>query len=197
DVHVRNTSDQAQKLTVALSFPGPTQAEAQISPTSKRDLRYIDWWPTSDPIAEGVIASKREPVQRGSFNGHVVSSATGTAYAIGLISDKPARFGSAISISGYEYCTGQQWVGIGSKLPKAAPGDFGSSVATDVEVAPRQEKIVRFVVAWYSPIWKGEKDNHFARMYTSEYKEAADVARFVADDHEALLHRVLAWQQAV
>jgi uncharacterized protein (DUF608 family) len=197
EVHVRNTSDQKQKLTLGLSFPGPTQAEAQISPTSKRDLRYIDWWPTSDPIAEGVIAAKRELVQRGSFSGQMVSSPAGTAYAIGLIGAKPDRFGSAASVSGYEYCTGQQWLGIGSKLPKAAPGDFSSSVATDVEMAPGQEKVMRFVVAWYSPIWKGEKDNHFARMYTREYKDAADVARFVADDHEAQLRRVLAWQQAV
>lgn len=197
EVHVRNTSQEAQKLTLAFSFPGPTQAEAQISPTSERDLRYIDWWPTSDPIAQGVVASKHEPVQRGGFNGKVVSSPAGTAYAIGLIGDTPTRFGSALSVTGYEYCSGQQWVGIGNKLPKIAPGDFGSSVAIDVELGPGQEKVARFVVAWYSPIWKGDKSNYFARMYTTQYKDAADVARFIADDHEALLRRTLAWQQAL
>lgn len=196
EVHVRNTSQEAQKLTLAFSFPGPTQAEAQISPTSQRELRYIGW-PTSEPIAHGVITSKREAIRRGGFNGQVVSSPTGTAYAIGVVGDNPVRFGSALSVTGYDYVSGQQWVAIERELPKAAPGDFSSSVATNVELSPGQEKIVRFVVAWYSPIWKGDKENHFARMYTRQYKDAADVARFISDDHEALLRRTLAWQQAL
>ena len=35
EVHLRNKTNQAQIISLGLSFPGPTQAEAQISPTQR------------------------------------------------------------------------------------------------------------------------------------------------------------------
>lgn len=197
EVHVRNTSNEAHRVTLGFSFPGPTQAEAQISPTSDRELRSIDWWPTSDPVANGTIPALREPVTRGSFKGQVVRSPLGTEYAIGVIDDVPVRFGSALWVDGYDYATGQQWAHMQHRLPKVNAGDFSSSLAADFELNPNEDKTVRILVAWYSPIWKGERTSTYARMYTKQYKNAADVAQFVAEKHETLLRRVLSWQEAV
>jgi len=197
EVHVRNVSKEAQKLTLGFSFPGPTQAEAQISATSERDLRYIDWWPASDAVADGVIPSRREAVHKGDFNGQLVSSPLGTQYALGVIGDVPIRFGSALWIPGYDYGTGQQWVRMKHELPKVSPGDFSASLAADLDLGAGEEKIVRIVVAWYSPIWKGEGTNYFSRMYTKQYSGAVDVAEFIASNHGSLLQRILSWQQAV
>ena len=197
EVHVRNTASESQKVSLGFSFPGPTQAEAQISSTSDRQLRYIDWFPCSNPISSGVIPALREQVTKGAFKGQVVRSPLGTEYAIGIIGDLPIRFGSALWINGYDYATGQQWAGMHQNLPKVGDGDFSSSVAVDFELGPKEEKTIPILVTWYSPIWKGDKTNTFARMYTTQYKSAADIAGYVSQNHVALLKRVLSWQEAV
>jgi uncharacterized protein (DUF608 family) len=197
EVHVRNTTNESHKVSLGFSFPGPTQAEAQISSTSERQLRYIDWFPCSNPISAGVVPAVREQVTKGVFKGQVVRSPLGTEYAIGVLDDVPVRFGSALWITGYDYATGQQWARMRDDLPKLGDGDFSSSLAADFELNPKEVKVVRILVTWYSPIWKGDKNNTFARMYTSQYKSAADVAQFVGENHAALLKRVISWQEAV
>jgi uncharacterized protein (DUF608 family) len=196
EVRVRNNSDKAEKVTLGLSFPGPTQAEAQISPTSARELRYLNW-PISEAINAGVVPAHRSKLHEGAFQGQLVSSPMGTEYAIGVIGDLPVRFGGAMWVYGYEYVTGQHWVNMGREMPKQSLSDFSTGLATDFEVGAREEKIVRLLVAWYSPIWKGEKTNSYARMYTKEYKGAADVVKFVVENHDSLLKRIVSWQQAV
>jgi uncharacterized protein (DUF608 family) len=196
EVHVRNNSNRTEKVTLGLSFPGPTQAEAQISPTSQRELRYLDW-PLSYPINAGVVPAHRNEVQENGFQGQVVSSPMGTEYAIGVIGDTPIRFGNALWDYGYEYVTGQHWVNMGQSLPERSLSEFETGMAADFEVAAKAEKVVRLVVTWYSPIWKGEKGNYYSRMYTRNYKGAADVAKFIAEKHEGLLKRILSWQEAV
>jgi non-lysosomal glucosylceramidase len=196
EVHVRNNSDKAEKVTVGLSFPGPTQAEAQISPTSERETKFVDW-EVSYAINSGVVPAKRERITEGDFHGLLVSSPLGTEYAIGTIGDTPLRFGNAFWVYGYEYTTGQHWVRMTRDTPRFSEGEFSTGMAADIEVGANEEKIVRLVVAWYSPIWKGEKTNYFSRMYTKRYKGAADVAKYIADNHESLLRRIISWQQAV
>ena len=117
EVHIRNHSDEARKVTLGFSFPGPTQAEAQISPTSDRQLRYINGFPASGAIESGTIPAIREKVTAGSFHGQLVRSPLGTEYAIGLIGDLPARFGGELWVYGYDYATGQQWVNMQKHLP--------------------------------------------------------------------------------
>ncbi len=196
EVHVRNNSDKTEKVTVGLSFPGPTQAEAQISPTSPRELRYVDW-PISYAISAGVVPAHRSEIQEGEFHGQVVSSPMGTEYAIGVIGDTPLRFGNAFWVYGYEYATGQHWVNMGQTMPKFSLGEFQTGMAADIDVEGRSEKVVRLLVTWYSPIWKGEQTHYYARMYTKDYSGAADVAKFMAKNHDSLLKRVVSWQQAV
>jgi uncharacterized protein (DUF608 family) len=197
EVHIRNHSDKAHTVTLGFSFPGPTQAEAQISPTSDRQLRYINGFPVSGAVESGTIPAIREKVTAGSFQGQLVRSPLGTEYAIGLIDDLPVRFGSELWVYGYDYATGQQWSNMQKHMPVVTEGDFSSSLATDFQLNAGEEKVIRILVAWYSPIWKGDKTNTFARMYTERYKGAKEVAAFVADNHASLLRRVLSWQEAV
>src|SRR5579875_370060 len=86
--NLRNSTPQSQKATLGFRFPGPTQAEAQISSTSPRKLRFIDWFPASDPVAHGAIPARRQQVQRGQFSGLSVDAQTGTGYVLGAVSGR-------------------------------------------------------------------------------------------------------------
>lgn len=196
EVHIRNRTQQVQKGTLGFSFPGPTQAEAQISRTSPRQSFSIIGG--SEAVAQGTVLARRSEVQTGRLSGFSVRSETGTGYVLALLdSGKAARTGSGIWIHGYDYGTGQRWLGIRHRLPHAASDDFSGSLAADFELQPREEKVLRVVLVWYSPLWKGEKTNVFERMYARKYKDAVPVAQDLAARHESLLKRVLAWQQAV
>jgi uncharacterized protein (DUF608 family) len=197
EVHVRNISSRAQTATIGFSFPGPTQAEAQISASSPRKLRYIDGFPVSDPMAHGTIAAVREEVHRGSLSGLSVRSEGGAGYAMGIIGSERIRFGGGLWTPGYDYATGQQWRAIAGRLPRTADEDFDSSLALDVELTPQATKVIRIVLAWHSPVWRGDKNNIYSRMYMREYKNAVDVAQAVAENYPSLLKRTIAWQEAV
>jgi uncharacterized protein (DUF608 family) len=197
EVHVRNLSSNRRKATIGFSFPGPTQAEAQISASSPRELRYIDWFPVSDPVAHGTIPAKRERVGRGLFSGISVTAATGTGYALGVIGSEAIRFGSGLWTEGYDFGTGQQWRAIANRLPKVAADNFDSSLAVDFELSPQETKVIRILLAWYSPVWRGDKSNIYTRMYTRHYQNAGDVAESIAENHDALCNRIISWQQAV
>ena len=197
EVHLRNSAASVQKGALAFSFPGPTQAEAQIAPDSPREEQFLDWFSVSEPTAHGVIAARREPVSKGIFRGLSVSSDKGIGYALGIIGDDKPRFGGTLGRDGYDFSTGQEWAAIEKTLPRAAKPDFGSSMAIDFVLNPGETEVVRILLAWYSPIWKGEGTHYFHRMYTKRYADALSVAADLAENHESLLKRILAWQQAI
>ncbi|MCL5005342.1 MAG: GH116 family glycosyl hydrolase [Acidobacteria bacterium] len=196
EVHIRNVSRQAQKGALAFSFPGPTQAEAQISQTSPRQS-FAAVMGSSEAVAQGAIPARRREVHGEQFAGLSVRADTGNGYFIGVIGREKPRCGRGLWTSGYDYLTGIEWRGIRHRLPKAPDDDFSGSIAVDFEVQPDEEKVIRILLAWYSPLWKGEKTNVFERMYTDKYKDAVAVAQDLAAHHENLLKRVLAWQQAI
>jgi uncharacterized protein (DUF608 family) len=75
--------------------------------------------------------------------------------------------------------------------------DFSGSVSVAYEVKPGEEKVVRFVLAWYAPMWIGEGDHTFTHMYTTRYKSALEIAQLLSREHESLLRRVLGWQEVI
>jgi uncharacterized protein (DUF608 family) len=197
EVRLQNTSSVARKGTLAFSFPGPTQAEAQISPQSPRQTERVDFFPVNRPIERGVIAAHRAEISNGPFRGLSVSAETGNGYALGTIGEEKARFGGILGRDGYDYSSGHQWAAIQGGLPPVLETDFGTSLAVDFSLNPGESKTVRIVLAWYSPIWKGEGTHYFRRMYTKQFADAVAVASALAQDHESLLKRILAWQQVV
>jgi uncharacterized protein (DUF608 family) len=197
EVRLRNPSPASQKTTLAFNFPGPTQAEAQIAPGSLRAKSYIDWCPVNWPAAKGLVAAQRNEVSVGSFHGLSVSVDPGTGYALGVMGEEKPRWGGPLWTEAYDFSSGQEWGAIDGRLPPTTETELASSMALDFVLQPGETKTVRILLTWYSPIWEGEGDHYFHRMYTERYGNAVAVADAVAREHESLLKRVLAWQEAV
>lgn len=188
EVHVRNSSSEPQQGVVAFHFPGPDEHEAGNSGFTRRAVH-------------------------GNFEGIFVSSAR-VNYVLAVMGKETPRFGGGLSRDP------SAWSKIASALPqipKESP-DGSSSTAIELSLSPNDTKIVRFLVAWFAPVWEGaarenfksspvaskwiaEKEtggtNYYTHMYAARYDSALDVARRVAADHEHLLNRVLAWQSVV
>jgi uncharacterized protein (DUF608 family) len=200
EVYLRNTSETAQKGTLAFNFPGPDAQEAMAAVF------------TREPIDEDV---------RGLF----VNSSQGVNYVLGLIGEGSLRTGSGLNGSA------AAWSMIGTELPQPAARESGgarvysdasSSLAADFSLAPGASAVVRFLLAWYAPLWEGAykpaalrggkyayvdqkwlapawlgDQLYYTQMYSGRYGSALDVARRMAAENASLLERVLAWQSVV
>jgi len=51
-------------------------------------------------------------------------------------------------------------------------------------------------IGWLAPESLGDV-NYYTNMYATRYDSAIDVTRRIAEDHESLLERVLAWQSVI
>src|SRR5439155_26434995 len=112
------------------------------------------------------------------------------------------------------YKTGQTWSKVGTGLPKVGDTrlassaaedegpfgdrglktrdtDFVSSVSVAYQLQAREEKVVRFVLTWFAPMWIGEGSHTFLHMYADRYKVALGVAEVLSRNHESPLGRVL------
>jgi uncharacterized protein (DUF608 family) len=199
EVRLRNVSAGPQEGRVAFHFPGPLQAEAQVAPHSPREKRPIlPYGHTWVALAPEEARAERSTV-RGEFSGLVVRSSkvNEIGYALGVIGDEEVVTGGGLHFADSPYKTGQTWSLIGSRLPEPAATDFSGSVSVAFRVAPREEKVLRFVLAWFAPWWIGEGVHTFRHMYATRHESALDVARYVARDHHSLLRRILGWQEAV
>ena len=123
-------------------------------------------------------------------------SAPKASYALGVIGKEKIRLGGELGGNAVA------WAKIADDLPKAGEGP-GSSAAVDFALAPGETRVVRFLLAWHSPRWKGgghpssDKGNTFTHMYALQYRSARTAALRLAQQHESLLKRVLAWQEEI
>jgi uncharacterized protein (DUF608 family) len=188
EVRLRNHTGTRQQGSLMFSFPGPTQAEAQVSPTSPRERVNYNWYEALEPVASAAVPARRKELQ-GELNGVCVSSDAGVGYTLAALGGEKVRKGAHLG------ALGNAW----SVLPGPAPlvNDFGTSLTVDFDLDAREAKTIRFVLAWYAPLWKGEGDHHFTHMYATRYSDSLTVAQFMAREHVQLLKRVLNWQQAV
>ena len=199
EVHLQSTAGTAQKGTIAFNFPGPDTQEALSSEFTRQEFDE-------------------------DFHGIFVASKGGVNYVLGTIGAEKARFGSGLNGSA------AAWSKIATELPQPSLRDSGgtriyedssSSVAVDFSLEPGQTKVVRFLLAWYAPVWQGAYKPavearkvsypdqewlapasmgdtlYYTQMYAARYGSALDVARRMAGEHESLLKRVLAWQSAI
>jgi uncharacterized protein (DUF608 family) len=204
EVHLRNRSRVSQRGTLVFSFPGPTQAEAQIGPNSLRQKQTLGWYNVFCPVAQDPVPVRRERVE-GAFNGMTVGVDNGTGYALGIIGKERLHFGRAIGqVEGYPEETAGEWnagvqgpAGQPFILPPFEDYDLSASLAVDFELQAGEAKTVRIVLAWYSPVWRGDRSNTFTRMYATRFSTALEVAQVLARQHESLLRRVLAWQEVI
>jgi uncharacterized protein (DUF608 family) len=204
EVHLRNGSDNEQHGSLIFNFPGPTQAEAQIAPGSLRELETLGWYKVRVAAAKGLIAAQRKRL-RAELTAMSVTAETGCGYVLGVIGEEKVEFGGAIGqVAGDPEETPGEWAASvegparpGFFLPPIEETDFSTSLAVEFELKPQQKKTVRIVLAWYSPVWRGEGENTFTRMYATRYPDALSVAQKVAREHDELLKRVIAWQQTI
>jgi uncharacterized protein (DUF608 family) len=149
------------------------------------------------PVAKEDVRAKHR-VERGEFSGLVVSSEVNEiGYALGVVGNEEVRAGRGLHYSDSPYKTGQTWAKIGSELPGAEERDFSGSVSVGFQLRPQEEKVIRFVLAWYAPMWIGEGTHTFTHMYATRYKNALEVAQFLSREHDSLLRRILGWQEVI
>jgi uncharacterized protein (DUF608 family) len=199
EVHLRNTSNSAQKGAIAFNFPGPDTQEALSSEFTRQEVNE-------------------------DFRGLFVASQGGVNYVLGVLGAESPRFGAGLNSSP------TAWSRIGSELPVPSPRGWGgvriftdssSSAAVDFSLDVGESKVVRFLLAWYAPVWQGAYKPavearkvsypdqqwlapawmgdtlYYTQMYASRYASALDVARRMAVEHEALLKRIFAWQGVI
>lgn len=188
EVHLRNASRSRQQGALTFSFPGPTQAEAQISPESARERVNSNWFWALEAIAKGAVQAERQPLQ-GNLRGISVTSPAGVGYTLAVLAEDNVQIGANLG------SVGNAWQG--KSRPKPQENDFGTSLTVDFGLDPAAEKTIRFVLAWYAPLWKGEGSHCFTHMYATRYPNSLAVAQLLARDHTSLLRRVLNWQQAI
>ena len=115
ELHLRNLTSSVQEGRVAFNFPGPTQAEAQISTHSpRRKVPFVPFGHAWIPEAEEETRALRQQV-RGEFSGLVVRSekVNEIGYALGVIGDQEVSTGGGMWFPESPYKTGQLWAGIG------------------------------------------------------------------------------------
>ena len=181
EVRLRNPTAVAQKGTLVFSFPGPSAQEA----AGHNQYEHIH--------------------VQGKFSGVVVANNHGQEYALGLV-----HAGETFRTGGDLGCDGGCWSSFGFKgqwfqpsigLPPEA-NQPGASVAVEFELQGDEERRLRFILVWYSPEWKGGGGpmcggNSYFHKYAERHKSSHEIAEFLAENHETILARILAWQAAV
>ena len=174
EIHLRNPESVAQRGTVVFNFPGfGSQEEIQ-----RRSL--------TGPL-QGVLV---ESGRRGD--------AWEMAYVLAVV-DGDAAVGNGGALNADKGA----WSRIADELPAPAPQDSGASLAIPFDLAPGAHCKVRVVLAWHAPHWRaGGAPSHdetdlFTHMYARHYPDALSTAQFLAGNHEQLLRRVIAWQEAL
>ncbi|MGD2157547.1 MAG: GH116 family glycosyl-hydrolase, partial [Anaerolineales bacterium] len=130
------------------------------------------------------------------FNGVVVEGAM-ASFALGVDSAMQLRVGGELGVNG------EAWSRIADELPEVVEDQPGTSVALNFTLTPGEETVVRFVLTWYSPQWRGGgypaslEGNTFTHMYAKYYPNPVQTAAILIREHKSLLKRVLAWQEAI
>ena len=200
EFRVRNRRGSPKQCALAFTFPGMSQQEVGYG----------------GPMTRNAVHVKDE----GGFSGIVVQrqKASGVVkrpgYALGVIEEKRVRIGGGLD------GTGSWWANIHRELPfmpfRSDERVSAASVAVDFELGAREERIVRFVLAWYVDGWfgnglpfdeassicgradgPGAGYHWYANRYAERFDDALAVAGYLTENHGRLLSRITKWQGVV
>ncbi len=181
EVRLRNVSDTFHKGMLAMSFPGPSVQETVGHHRFTHAKVY------------------------GHFAGVRVSNGQGQEYSLGIVNQGDKfRTGGDLGTDGNYWSNFSQipqYYGSFPGLPEEL-GQAGASIGVEFELVPRQEKTIRFVLAWHAPVFRGggtplSGGKEYRHKYAEQYRDSYEVAEHLAANHESLLRRVLAWQQVI
>lgn len=183
EIHVRNPTMTQQQGTLTFSFPGFAQT-TDLAAATKVKREIITKEGHGDRL-NGVF------VQSGSRG-----DAWEMAYVLAAIDGDAVRHGGPL------HADGLAWAQIGDQLPQAQ-GESGASLALDFDLAPGATQTMRVILTWHAPHWRAggspahAETNLFTHMVAAHYPDALTTARFLADNHESLLQRIIAWQEVI
>ncbi len=201
EVHLYNPGASAVEATLAFSFAGPGATDAHGS------------------------LFKRDDVHEGLTGVHVRSQA-GVGYVLGVLDESKVRTGTSLDETKNAWSKianelpQAAWYEV-ADVRLSLSGS--SSLAVDFKLAAGKTTTVRFLLAWYAPTiegvthtWEGEETGYgghmrmrwigqehqgrthvFHEMYAARFGSALEVTRYVAQEHPALLERILSWQAAI
>ena len=119
-------------------------------------------------------------------------------YTLGIINnDEKVRFGGELG------AIAENWINVSKKLPDLSKELSGTSVAVDFNIEPGQKRIIRFVLSWFSPVWRGGgtipsgTGNTYTHMYAKYYTNALNPALILARDYEKIFRKIVAWQETI
>jgi uncharacterized protein (DUF608 family) len=195
EIHLRSTATLSLPATLGFSFPGPDTTEAHS------------------------YQFTRVPIEGGGMQGvEVTSSGNKVEYVAAVVGTERVRVGTRLDQNSLG------WSRIRTELPqpipyRGRPGTFvdGScSLGVDLSIEPGEIKTIRILLAWFAPYWKGEGahpvlphpavpssvivragEESYREMYSTRFDSARSVAKEIVGNHESLLRRVLAWQEAI
>ena len=191
-VSVRNTSNAVQKGSVIVNFPGFSEQESVLGCRgAQMGLRGSAPYPHHE--LEGDVNGVFVHHEQEDIDNHI-------GYALGVIGEAPSRIGRDLGDNP------AAWAMAASDLPAFQPFEPGTSMAVDFALKSGETRTVRFVLGWYAPFWQGRHGalpsrvpgtNPYTHKYYDRFKSEVDVAKYLAREHETLLKRVLAWQEAL
>ncbi|HMO86172.1 MAG TPA: GH116 family glycosyl-hydrolase, partial [Lacipirellulaceae bacterium] len=177
---LRNRSDVEQQVTLAVNFPGFGQ-------------KFLD--------AEVTIQDESIDDAEGLTGVVVMTSARDTpdemSYVLASVEGAGVRRGGPLGVDA------QRWQDIEKRLPARQSQESGASLAVDVRLKPGQSVRRRIVLAWHAPVWNAggmpHEPNHrsFKHMYARHYRSALESARFLVQNRDDLVSRIIAWHEEI
>ena len=183
--------DVASSMIPAIIF----EAHLRNTTSQRQSATLAFSFPGPTPREAGTEDFARKPIT-GRLRGVSVAGRL-ASYAVAVVGRHKVRTGGELGASG------SSWARIAESLPTADPKQPGASAAVDFDLAPGRAKVVRFILTWCAPTWKGggynwaAAGNTFTHMVAKHYPDPAQTAELLARDRTSLLRRVLAWQQAI
>ena len=200
EVHLRNDTSATQTGTLAFSLPGFAAHQSGMDFERKGPgPKYVK----IPGLAERQFLAYLPPhrIVRSALQGNpsgvwVRDEIWKMSYVLGVMDGENPRLGTDLGADG------AKWAAIEKRLPDSLPETGGASLAVNFRLGAGQEKTVRFVLAWYSPEWKGDGSpdsagNTYTYMYAAHFANAVDVAKFMVRERVNLLKRIIRWQEVV
>ena len=170
EVQLVNKDIRTKECTLAFSFPGIPAIQFLHQDKEFHQRQNVD----------------------GAVKGLWIRSETNINYFLGIIGTGQVRTGGGL------HNDESAWSRISGELPTASALDSSAALAVDFPLEPGKSKTIRFVLAWYSPVFCADPQPYrYTNYYATRYANALEVAQRMAKEHESLLKRILAWQEVI